>query len=331
MEELNCFSVKYHNNSLQILDQTELPYKEQWVVIESVDHMVHCIKGLKVRGAPLIGVCAALALADYVSKQEPSKEAIQIALKQLREARPTAVNLMYAMDELGKDLTKEVIIEQAFKIAREDIDLCTQMAKNGLAVVKDDYNILTHCNTGALATAGVGTALGVISEAHKHRKNIHVYVDETRPLLQGGRLTTWELKQQNIPQTLICDNMAASLMAQNKVDLVLVGADRIARNGDFANKIGTYSLAIAAHFHKVPFYVVAPSTTIDAEAQTGADIPIELRIDKEVKGYKDCIWAPDVPTFNPAFDVTPAAIITGLITEQGIFGTSELAEQKHLN
>ena len=232
----------------------------------------------------MIGVVACFSLALF-SKTNSDKNAILAEEKKLRDSRPTAVNLMNMLDRmLETDLSYDKLMTTALAIYDEDSELCDSMGLAGAELVEDGDNILTHCNAGSLATVGKGTALAVIYAAHQQGKKIHVYVDETRPLLQGGRLTAWELKNWGIPHTIICDNMAASLMAEGKIQKIFVGADRIATNGDFANKIGTYSIAVLAHYHNVPFYPVAPSTTIDQSCLDGAHIPIEMRDPAEVKG-----------------------------------------------
>ncbi|MGZ3690948.1 MAG: S-methyl-5-thioribose-1-phosphate isomerase, partial [Pseudobdellovibrio sp.] len=208
----------------------------------------------------------------------------------------------------------------AVRIFNEDVELCEKMAANGATLINDGDQILTHCNTGGLATAGVGTALGVIRKAHEQGKKIHVYVDETRPLLQGGRLTAWELSKLNIPCTLITDNMAAHLMSLKKINKAIVGSDRIAVNGDFANKIGTYSVAVNCHYHQIPFYVAAPYTTVDPECANGSQIPIEQRNKKEVQGYGELLWAPhEVAVYNPSFDVTPHKLVSAWILDKKVY------------
>ena len=333
MIQLDSLSLRLEENKLFILDQQMLPDNEEWILVESPDHMIDIIKKLKVRGAPLIGVAAAMSLALWA--QEPCN--IEDFLKQaeaLKDARPTAVNLMNAIDRLVEvakqtDLDKDKLMHFAIELFNEDVDLCLKMARAGAELINDGDNILTHCNTGGLATVGVGTALGVITEAHRQGKKIHVYVDETRPLLQGGRLTTWELEKAGVPYTLICDNMSGSLMAQNKIDKVFLGADRIATNGDFANKIGTYNLAVLCNYHNVPFYTVAPVTTLDTKCESGAQIPVEMRKDAEVRGvfgtFGDIRWAPKpAKTYNPAFDVTPANLLTGIILNDKIYTQDSL-------
>ena len=214
---------------------------------------------------------------------------------------------------------------EAQAIFEEDVRLCEGMATHGAALIQDGEGILTHCNTGGLATAGIGTALGVIRRAHEQGKHIHVYADETRPLLQGGRLTTWELRKLGIPSTLITDSMAALLLRDGKVQRVLVGSDRVAANGDFANKVGTYGVAVQARYHGVPFHPVAPFSTVDLACPNGAAIPIELRDPAEVRGYGKLRWAPEaMPTWNPSFDVTPVDLVTSLVLDRGIYSASEL-------
>ena len=286
--------------------------------------MIVCIKELKVRGAPLIGVASALSMGKYAESGASQREFIKAAYA-LREARPTAVNLLWVIDSLLElvrpSYQVDKIVSLAESIFDEDVELCEKIGRHGADLIDKGDRILTHCNTGGLATAGRGTALGVIQTAHEQGKKIHVFVDETRPLLQGGRLTTWELEKLGIPHTLICDSMAASLMALKKIDKIIVGADRIAVNGDFANKVGTYSLAVNAHYHQVPFYVAAPYTTIDKACENGAGIPIEQRVEEEVRGVKGAFgeiqWAlgkGDV--YNPAFDVTPCELVSTWILDR---------------
>ncbi|MGE0764057.1 MAG: S-methyl-5-thioribose-1-phosphate isomerase [Bdellovibrionales bacterium] len=315
-------ALKSSSEGLFILDQSLLPKAEKWLKIQGPDEMIEAIKALRVRGAPLIGVAAALTVAHY-SLTEARPERWLDAIKALREARPTAVNLMKAMDRLRHlveaRLSGEEIRAEAEEIYLEDQKLCDRIAEQGVQVLQDGDAVLTHCNTGGLATAGVGTALGVIQKAHQMGRQIQVWVDETRPLLQGARLTAWELEKLEIPYTLICDNMAAMLMAQGRVHKIIVGSDRIAANGDFANKIGTYSLAVNAQYHRVPFYVAAPRTTVDPDCLTGAQIPIEERDGQEVRGFDQTQWAPNSSVFNPAFDVTPALLVHGWILDDGFF------------
>ncbi|ATC92951.1 S-methyl-5-thioribose-1-phosphate isomerase [Pseudoalteromonas tunicata] len=327
MKNLLAASLKYQDNQLFVLDQYALPHQENWRLCQSVADMESLIKALKIRGAPLIGIGASLLVAHLASEQQ-SKAQLAQAIAQLRQARPTAVNLMHCMDKMSIALEQddyELALQRcAEAIFEQDIALCNSMANFGNELVQEGDNILTHCNTGALATAGIGTALGVIYKAHQANKKIHVWVDETRPLLQGGRLTAYELERWQVPYTLICDNMAASLMAAGKVDKIFVGADRIAANGDFANKVGTYNLAVLAKHHGIEFYVVAPTTTLDIECENGAAIVIEQRDATEVTGvsgsFGQCQWAPsNAQVFNPAFDVTPAELVTGWVLDTGIY------------
>ncbi len=339
-------ALRFKNSVLEILDQTLLPSQEVWIKISHPQEMVAAIRELKVRGAPLIGVAAALSLGEWAKSQNSPEQVIEQALA-LRESRPTAVNLMISIDRMLKKVPGPIIgreasdyrtwhsswqsdlADEAWAIFEEDLKLCDQIAGFGSELIHSGDGILTHCNTGALATAGVGTALGVIRKSFDQKKNNHVYVDETRPLLQGARLTTFELEKLKIPYTLICDSMAGFLMAQGKVQLVIVGADRIAANGDFANKVGTYSLAILASYHQIPFYVAAPFTTVDPLCESGRQIPIEERKNEEVLGVKgsfgEVAWAPKTAkTYNPAFDVTPNSLVTAWITDRGIYRKQDI-------
>ena len=332
--KLDSLALRFSPQKFEILDQTLLPLDEVWETIENTDQMIAAIKTLKVRGAPLIGVAAALTLAQSAIKGT-SKDQLLIEAQNLYEARPTAVNLMNEMDRLTKvikkDSSKDNVLQTAVEIFIEDVELCSRIASHGAGLIQDGDNILTHCNSGGLATAGIGTAFGIIRHAHEQGKKIHVYVDETRPLLQGARLTAWELQKLKIPMTLITDNMAAHLMSLKKIDKVFVGSDRIAANGDFANKIGTYGVAIHAHFHKIPFYVAAPFTTVDPECESGDKIPIEQRIPQEVWGYKslqgETFWVPkQTPAYNPAFDVTPHSLVSGWVMDRGLFTNKEVSQ-----
>jgi len=332
---LDSPSIHYEKGSLSILDQQLLPGKEVWVQVDSPEHMVDIIRALKVRGAPLIGVSAALSLAQIAERGATVLE-IEEKAKLLKSARPTAVNLATCIDRVlnamrKSDQPQRAVVAEAQAIFLEDVQMCLQMGTNGADLVQEGENILTYCNTGALATAGIGTAFSVLKTAHDQGKKIHVYACETRPLLQGGRLTAWELQKNGIPYTIICDNMAASLMKSGKIDRVFLGADRIANNGDFANKIGTYSVAVLAKFHNVPFHVVAPYTTIDPACPNGDGIHIEQRSGDEVRGahgsFGDVTWTPEnAPVYNPAFDVTPHTLVTSYITEQGNLTASDIAK-----
>jgi len=319
--------MRYDGSAFLILDQTLLPHQEKWLKVTNTESLVSIIQRLAIRGAPAIGISASILLA-LLAEQGLERERVLLAADVLREARPTAVNLMNNIDSMIQAIKDEdypaAVTREAERLLDEDIALCEKMANWGAALIKKDEKIITHCNTGGLATAGVGTALGVITRAHEQGKNPFVWVDETRPLLQGGRLTAWECLNRGIPHKIICDNMAAMLMRRGEVDRIFVGSDRIAANGDFANKIGTYSLAVLAHHHKVPFYVVAPQTTVDPDCATGEAIPIEERSSFEVKGVKgsfgEVCWAPnESDVFNPAFDVTPAELVTGWVLDSGVY------------
>jgi len=315
-------TITWKNNAVRIIDQTKLPHKLVYINCRDVKTLVSAIKKLKVRGAPALGVAGAFGVVLGVRN-------IKNSIKQIAASRPTAVNLFWALERMEKvaathrnksvkDL-KKILLKEAFKIQEEDKKTCRAMALHGAELIKSGDSILTHCNAGALATADYGTALGVLYKAKEQGKKIKVYADETRPLLQGARLTVWELMRNGIDTTLICDNMSASLMAQGKVDKIFVGADRIAANGDTANKIGTYSLAVLAKYHKIPFYVVAPCSTIDFKIKTGKEIPIEERDADEVKSFGGAQTAQkNAKAWNPAFDVTPRQLITAIITEKGV-------------
>lgn len=334
MQALNTTSLSLQDSRLQILDQQALPQEKCWLPCDSVDELVGHIRALRVRGAPLIGLSASLLLA-LLAERGLSQAELEQALQTLRASRPTAVNLMNNLARMKQALAQpdwvSAMTEEALRLVEEDRTLCDRIADNGAEWVKPGSRLLTHCNTGGLATAGVGTAIGVLLRAHQQGKIAQVWVDETRPLLQGGRLTAWELGELGIPFRLICDSMAASLMATGQVDAVWVGADRIAANGDVANKIGTYSLAVLAHYHRIPFYVAAPHTTHDPHCPNGAAIPIEQRAAEEITGvsgsFGSCQWAPlNAPTYNPAFDVTPAALISGWVLDSGVITPEQVAD-----
>ena len=327
-------TIEWKDGKVFLIDQRKLPLKYEIINCSTYQEVAEAIKKMKIRGAPAIGVAAAfgMALAAYSSEAGTYREFIQDMKKAkncLLLTRPTAVNLFWALERmmnlvnLKKDVDlftlKDIILQEAENIAREDIEINKAMGEQGSSLIKDGDSILTHCNAGALATVDHGTALGVIRTAFKKGKKIHVYVDETRPVLQGARLTAWELTQEKIPFTLISDNMAGFLMYQKKVDLIIVGADRIARNGDVVNKIGTYSLSVLARENKVPFYVAAPISTIDISLKSGEEIPIEERDPKEVTQILGKQIAPvGVKVFNPAFDLTPHRYVEAIITEKGI-------------
>ena len=316
MKTLTSLALKSNSDGLFVLDQRLLPHEERWVACADPEHMVELIQGLAVRGAPLIGIAAALAVAHHARRGVSADELRRVSTL-LRGARPTAVNLMAAIDRLLAlpELSAEAVIREAEAIFDEDVAMCEAMAELGARLIEDGDSILTHCNAGGLVAGGIGTALGVVRRAHEQGKKLHVYVDETRPLLQGARITAWELGKLGIDHTLICDNMAAGLMAQGKIQKIFVGADRIAKNGDVANKIGTYGVAVLAHFHRIPFYVVAPRTTFDRSCASGRDIPIEQRAADEVRAGKSPATS---RVYNPAFDVTPRELITGIVLDDGV-------------
>lgn len=326
MQTLSTTSLQVRDNQLWILDQQALPQQKIWCPTPGVAELVGHIKALRVRGAPLIGLSASLLLA-LLAENGMAKPQLAEALEVLRASRPTAVNLMNNLDRMKLALLQDDFVSalsrEALRLIDEDKALCDSIAVAGSALITPGSRLLTHCNTGGLATAGVGTALGVIARGWQEGKVASVWVDETRPLLQGGRLTAWELGELGVPYRLICDSMAASLMAQGQVDAIWVGADRIAANGDVANKIGTYSLAVLAKYHNIPFYVAAPHTTLDRECLNGEAIPIEQRAPREVTGvagsFGDVQWAPeDAQVYNPAFDVTPASLISGWVLDTGV-------------
>ena len=319
--------------AVRIIDQRALPESEISRDLDTADAVADAIRTLQVRGAPLIGIAAAMGLVAATRDQQQLPRADFLSrLKQfatlLGRARPTAVNLRWALDRMlrvaestsGESATVwKRLRAEADAIWDEDREMCRRIGECGLAVLRDGANVLTHCNTGALATGGIGTALAPIYLAHEQGRRVHVYIDETRPLLQGSRLTAWELMRAGVPCTLITDGAAATLMQQSKVDIVLVGADRICANGDFANKIGTYGLAVLAHHHGVPFYCAAPWSTVDVTLASGDLIPIEQRATTEVTVVAGRPIAPDgVAVLNPAFDVTPAQFVRGFFTDRGI-------------
>ncbi len=307
---------RWTGKELLILDQRKLPSEEEWFVAKTYKDVGFAIKEMLVRGAPAIGCVSAYGfLLGIREREDPLKVA-----DYLKSTRPTAVNLFWAVDRMmkayreGKDMEEEAIL-----IEKEDYENNKRMGEIGNSLIPEKARILTHCNTGALATAGWGTALGVIRSAHESGKDIFVWVDETRPYLQGARLTAWELMKEGIPHKLVVDSCAGFLMSKGMVDVILVGADRITLGGDVANKIGTYTLSVLAKEHGIPFYVVAPLSTFDINIVSGRDIPIEERSEDEVKGFGMCKSSPEkTRAFNPAFDVTPAGNITAIITERGV-------------
>ncbi len=318
--------MKWRGNGLEIIDQHLLPMREERVLMTTVEEVAIAIETLAVRGAPAIGCAAAYGVA-VAALEKCERDHVVRAIERLRRTRPTAVNLFYALDRMsgilddafssGDPLAR--LTDEAEAVFQDDLALCRSLSMHGAELLNDGDTVLTHCNAGGLATSGYGTALGVIYAAVEQGKHIEVYADETRPLLQGARLTTWELAKSGVPVTLICDNMAAVVLAQGKIDHVIVGADRIAANGDAANKIGTYGLSISAGRHEVPFYVAAPLTSFDFELATGADIPIEERETAEIHSQFGTRTAPEgIRYYNPAFDVTPAENISAIISEKGV-------------
>lgn len=327
-------SVEFKNKKLFYLDQTKLPGQEVWRDCKTIKAAWKTIKELRVRGAPLIGVFAAYCICVHLEKLSDQKvtffNQFKKAVNYLKTARPTAVNLFWALDRLEKVAfenkpqtvrkIKKAVVKEAKLIHENDLVTCKRLASYGASLIKKNENILTHCNTGFLATSGQGTALGVIFKAKKQKKKITVYVGETRPLLQGARLTAWELNKKRVKSFLITDNTAAFLMQKKLIDRIFVGADRIAASGDTANKIGTYSLAVLAKYHSIPFYIVAPTSTFDLKLATGKDIIIEERNQQEVKKIlnKTLISPKSTKALNFAFDITPASLITAIVTDQGI-------------
>jgi methylthioribose-1-phosphate isomerase len=326
--------ILFDNGVLKMIDQRLLPTEELWLEYTDYQGVAEAITTMVVRGAPAIGVAAAFGAAFgageiLAADFDEFMIEFEVVCAHLAATRPTAVNLFWALDRMkqcardhaqlaGADL-KARLLAEAVEIAAEDERLNRTMGKNGASLIPDGGRILTHCNAGALATGGYGTALGVIRAAVEAGKKVAVFADETRPFLQGSRLTAWELQKDNIPVTLICDNMAGHLMSKGEIDCVIVGADRIAANGDTANKIGTYTVAVLAREHGLPFYVAAPLSTIDMTIADGSHIPIEERDRREVTHSGDRQLAPDgIAVRNPAFDVTPARLITAIITERGV-------------
>lgn len=319
---------------VRLIDQTRLPTEFLECDLRDTSAVWEAIRSLRVRGAPAIGVAAAYgavlgARANGTAGTETVQSALRSACAYLATSRPTAVNLFWALDRMqragaaaanldGPALLKR-LLDEAHAIRDEDAAMCRTIGRHGAALIKPGAGILTHCNAGGLATADYGTALAVCFTAQEDGKSIHVFADETRPLLQGARLTAWELQKRGIPVTVICDNMAATVMREGKVQLVIVGADRIAANGDTANKIGTYGVALLARAHGIPFHVAAPSSTFDRSIPDGSHIPIEQRDPSEIThGFGRATVPEGVAVYNPAFDVTPAELITSIVTEKGV-------------
>jgi methylthioribose-1-phosphate isomerase len=321
--------IEWKDNSLFVLDQRFLPFEIKYEECKSYIDIYYAIKDMKTRGAPVIGVTAAygfyLGIKDLYEKREIND--YKKVTEKLLSSRPTAVNLMWAINRMEKRFIEnfqkenilEILLDEAIKIEKEEEEKCIKISQIGEKIIEDGDSILTHCNTGSLATLGPGTALGVIKYAFRNGKKIKVFYTETRPYLQGARLTGFELIKEGIDSTLITDSMAGYLMKLGIVNKVIVGADRIAKNGDTANKIGTYMLSVLAKEHKIPFYIAAPTSTIDLKIENGDEIPIEERDEKEIKEIKGIkITLDEVKVFNPSFDLTPSENITGIITEKGI-------------
>ena len=339
-------TLRWSGHCLEMIDQRILPAKFEYLKYGDAQSVANGIRTMVVRGAPAIGVAAAYGVAlEAIALSNSSSvdfaKRLALGIDFLAQSRPTAVNLFWALERMKKlwENIKQLpssevasrLLQEAHRILDEDIEINRRIGAFGAELLKDGARVLTHCNAGALATAGHGTALGVFRSAVQAGKKISVIADETRPFLQGARLTAWEMVQENIPVTLITDNMSGHLMATEQIDAVVVGTDRVAANGDVANKIGTYMVAVLAHRHNIPFYVACPLSTIDMSIATGRDIPIEERDIDEVKGFRDFHWAAEgVKIRNPAFDVTPAELVTGLITERGVVNQPDLHKLKNL-
>ena len=327
-------TIEWADGRIRMIDQTLLPTEFKQIYCDDIASVWEAIKSLRVRGAPAIGIAGALgAVLGIWDSTATTYDAFAGELKSatdyLATSRPTAVNLFWALDRMNRTAAENACLEipalkarllaEAQEIIEEDKAMCRAIGQHGMALLDENDTILTHCNAGGLATSDYGTALAVMFSAHEAGKNIRVFADETRPLLQGARLTTWELMQAGIDVTLICDNMAAQVMKEGKIQCVIVGADRIAANGDTANKIGTYNVAILAEAHGIPFYVAAPTSTLDFALKTGDEIPIEQRAAAEVTEGFGKVTAPEgVKVYSPAFDVTPAALVSAIITEKGV-------------
>ena len=340
-QEVRALEQSDRGRVLRLLDQRRLPGEEIWLELREIEPLAEAIETLTVRGAPAIGCAAAAGLAaasfGFSTKRGEFDAQVHGAIERLARTRPTAVNLFVALEELRGvlddadpscpvDELRQRFVRAAQAHIKKDVSMNRAMGDHGAALLPAG-GVLTHCNTGALATGGVGTALGVIRAAHERGTALRVFVDETRPLLQGARLTAWELTQEGIPATLIADNMAGAMMAQGKIAAAIVGADRITRRGDVANKIGTYSVAVLCHHHKIPFFVAAPWTTVDFSLEDGADVPIEQRPADEVRVHGGTLMTPaSIDVENPAFDVTPAELITAIITDRGAVAPHRLLE-----
>ena len=334
VESMNVETLRWREGRLELIDQRRLPLEFDYVACADAAQTAAAIRDMVVRGAPAIGCTAAYGVAVEAQRHAGAARAqfdaaLDASFRVLAASRPTAVNLFWAIARMREcheqnrsvstQAEAQALLALAQQMHAEDIEINRAIGRHGAALIADGARIMTHCNAGALATAGHGTALGVIRSARDAGKRISVIANETRPYLQGARLTAWEMVQEHIPVTLVADNMAGHLMQRGRVDVIVVGADRIAANGDTANKIGTYTLAVLAERHRIPFYVAAPLSTIDVAIADGSGIPIEERGPAEVTGFRGVRWAPEgVSVANPAFDVTPAALITGLITEKGV-------------
>ena len=327
-------TIEWKDNRVVMIDQRKLPWEEIYVVCSEYPQVIEAIRTMVIRGAPAIGIAAAMGAAlgaQTLAPENPEefRKGFQGICREIGAARPTAVNLTWALERMaatmegrlpgGGQAVKNALIREARRMLAEDVAINKKMGQVGQEVIRDGESILTHCNAGALATGGYGTALGVIRAAKAAGKKVRVFVDETRPFLQGTRLTAWELARDRIPVTLITDNMAGYFMKKGMIDRVIVGADRIAANGDAANKIGTYSVAVLAKAHGIPFYVAAPCSTIDPRIKSGEAIPIEERDPREITHWREQRIAPEgISVLNPAFDVTPHSYIAGIITEKGL-------------
>ncbi len=337
MAKPDWFTVRWSDDGVVMLDQRRLPSEEIYLTLKSVEEIAQSIENLAVRGAPAIGCTAAMGVARAAVTSEAAtlsdlRSDLELAIKRLEQTRPTAVNLFWALrrmgalidqvcEESGADVARvrQRLVVEAERVLAEDIEICRAIGASGLELIPRDARIMTHCNAGALATGGYGTALGVVRAARDAGRGVSVISNETRPFLQGARLTAWELQRDDVPVTVVTDNMVGHLMRTGEVDLVVVGADRVAANGDVANKIGTYTVAVLAREHSIPFYVAAPVSTIDLETPSGAEIPIEERGREEIAeiGERPILPA-GVPVRHPAFDVTPATLVTAIVTEKGV-------------
>lgn len=329
-------AMKFNASNLELIDQKRLPHEQIWIACNTLESVAKAIEDMVVRGAPAIGCAAAYGMAidamnhKHLSTWQDYETNFKLSMDRMAKTRPTAVNLFYALAEMQKTVVKftpatpmqtviEEIARRANALYEDDIRTCRAIGDHGADIIKKPANVLTHCNTGSLATAGYGTALGIVRSMHQRGHIRNVWVDETRPYLQGSRLTAFELGQDQIPYKLVTDNMAAYLMQLGQVDMVVVGADRIAKNGDTANKIGTYGLAVLCKHHDIPFVVAAPKATIDFKINSGKDIPVEERPAKELKEVQGISIAPvDANVWNPSFDVTPAELIYAIVTEHGV-------------